>query len=222
MTHSAQRVAIYGAGGFGREVAWLLQACNDVSARFATVCFIDDDSTIHGQILNGIPVVSLPDAVQQFGAEVVVAGVGQPRIREHAIKKATQLGLQPITVVHPRVEMSSWVEIGLGSMICAGNILTTNIVLGQQVQMNLDCTIGHDVEIGDYSTLAPGVHVSGNVQLGSRVYLGTGAVIINGSAGHPIVIGDDAVVGAGACVTRSVDPGVTVVGVPARPLQRGK
>jgi serine acetyltransferase len=104
-------------------------------------------------------------------------------------------------------------------VICAGNILTTNIVLGQHVQLNLDCTVGHDVVMGDYTSLAPGVHISGCVHLGNRVYIGTGAVIINGTQDDPIVIGDDVVIGAGACVTKSVADGLTVVGVPARPLR---
>ena len=74
--------------------------------------------------------------------------------------------------------------------------------------------------VGDYTTLAPGVHISGRVHLGQRVYVGTGAVIINGTPDNPIVIDDDVTIGAGACVTKSVPAGQTVVGVPARPLQR--
>jgi len=58
------------------------------------------------------------------------------------------------------------------------------------------------------------------VHLGKRAYIGTGAVVINGTQENPIVIGDDAVVGAGACVTKTVPAGLTVVGVPAKPLQR--
>jgi acetyltransferase-like isoleucine patch superfamily enzyme len=79
----------------------------------------------------------------------------------------------------------------------------------------LDCTIGHDVVVGSYSTLSPGVHVSGNVRIGGNVFIGTGACIINGRASEPLTIGDGAVVAAGACVTRSVDPGAMVAGVPA-------
>jgi serine acetyltransferase len=88
------------------------------------------------------------------------------------------------------------------------------------VQINLDCTVGHDVVMGDYTTLAPGVHVSGCVRFGQRAYVGTGATIINGTQDAPLIIGDDAVIGAGACVTKSVPTGLTVVGVPAKPLQR--
>jgi len=105
-------------------------------------------------------------------------------------------------------------------VICAGNILTTNIVIGDHVQINLDCTVGHDVQFGEYATLAPGVHVSGFVNVGRRAYIGTGAVIINGNQHEPLTIGDDAVVGAAACVTRSVAPGAMVVGVPAKAMSR--
>ena len=123
-------------------------------------------------------------------------------------------------LVHPRLEMSRWVDLGEGAVLCAGNILTTNIRFGVGVQVNLDCTIGHDSILDDYVTLAPGVHISGCVHLGKRVYVGTGAVIINGTGVQPLVIGEDAVIGAGACVTKSIGPGVTAVGVPAKPLER--
>jgi len=136
------------------------------------------------------------------------------------MENAAAAGFSFATLVHPRVERSSWIRMGTGTVICAGNILTTNIVLGEHVQINLDCTVGHDVIMGDFATLAPGAHISGCVQVGRRAYVGTGAVIINGTQDNPILIGDDAVIGAGACVTRNVEPGATVVGVPAKPVQR--
>lgn len=217
---AAQQIAIYGAGGFAREVAWLVQSCNANELIYEVVCFIDDNPATHGTLINGILSMSLESVRLQFPKAAVVIGVGAPRTRQLIAEKVAAAGLGFATIVHPRTEMSQWIEIGEGTVICAGNILTTNIVLGKQVQINLDCTIGHDVIIGDYTTLAPGVHVSGCVHIGKRVYVGTGAVIINGTIGHPLVIEDDAVVGAGACVTKSVPAGTTVVGVPAKPLQK--
>lgn len=214
------QISIYGGGGFAREVAWLVQTCNVGEDLYKVVCFIDDDETSHGTMLNGIPVMGLEVARSRFPDAKVVGGVGSPEIRQRLMAKANSVGFGFETIVHPRVERSQWVEIGLGAVICAGNILTTNIVLGQHVQINLDCTIGHDVVIGDYTTLAPGVHISGCVHLGQRVYVGTGAVVINGTRDDPIVIGDGVVIGAGACVVKSVSPGLTVVGVPAKPLRR--
>lgn len=217
---SPTQVAIYGGGGFAREVAWLVHTCNVGSDLYKVVCFIDDNEAAHSSILNGIPVMGLEEAHSRFPDARVVSGVGSPQTRQRLMDKSAAVGFGFGTIIHPRVERSQWIEVGVGTVICAGNILTTNIVLGQHVQINLDCTTGHDVVMGDYTTLAPGVHVSGCVHFGQRAYVGTGAVIINGTQDNPIVIGDDVVIGAGACVTKSVPAGLTVVGVPAKPLKR--
>jgi len=214
------QIAIYGGGGFAREVAWLVESCNVDEQRFAVVCFIDDNPEAQGSMLNDIPVLGLEAARTQFPQARVVGGVGGPAVRQRLMDKAAAVGFGFETIIHPRIERSRWIEIGVGTVICAGNILTTNIRLGQHVQINLDCTIGHDVILNDYTTLAPGVHVSGWVHMGKRVYVGTGANIINGTHDQPLLIGDDAVIGAGACVAKSVASGLTVVGVPAKPLQR--
>ncbi len=215
-----EQIAIYGGGGFAREVAWLIQSCNREKKLYEVVCFIDDDVQLQGQVINRIPVISFEQAKNQFSGIGVVGAIGNPKTRQTVMEKVINAGFSTPTIIHPNVEYSEWVDIDPGAVICAGNILTTNIKLGKQIQINLDCTIGHDVIMGDYTTLAPGVHVSGWVHFGKRVYVGTGAVIINGVEGKPLVIEDDAVVGAGACVTKSVASGVTVVGIPAKPLQR--
>lgn len=218
---TVKQIAVYGAGGFAREVAWLVKSCNISEGLYQIVCFIDDDPTTHGTLINGIPSMSLESAYQRFPDASVVIGIGAPKTREKIANRVAAVGFRHASIIHPRTEMSDWIEIGEGTVICAGNILTTNIVLGKQVQINLDCTIGHDVIMGDYTTLAPGVHVSGWVHFGKRVYVGTGAVILQGTYDAPLMIGDDAVVGAGAVVNKPVLPGVTVVGVPARPLHKG-
>jgi sugar O-acyltransferase (sialic acid O-acetyltransferase NeuD family) len=219
-TMTLTQIAIYGAGGFAREVAWLVSECCTPANDYRVVCFIDDNPATHGTLLNDVPVLGLVAAYRQFPDAGLVGGVGAPQTRQLLMEKSAAAGFGFATIIHPLVARSRWLEIGRGTVICAGNILTTNIVLGKHVQINLSCTVGHDVIMGDYTTLAPGVHVSGWVHFGKRVYVGTGANIINGSQDHPLIIGDDAVIGAGACVTKSVDAGLTVVGVPAKPLQR--
>jgi len=215
---TTKQIAIYGGGGFAREVAWLIESCNESKKFYEVVSFIDDSEAAQGGELNGIPVVSLETARLRYPDARIVGAVGTPRTRQIVMEKAAAAGFLCETIIHPRVECSKWVKIGLGTLICAGNILTTNITLGQHVQLNIDCTVGHDVIMGDFTSVAPGVHVSGWVHFGKRVYVGTGAVIINGTENKPITIGDDAVIGAGACVTKSVSAGTTVVGVPAKPL----
>ena len=216
---SANQIAVYGAGGFGREVAWLAQSAVIGGEGVEVVCFIDDDEAVCGTILNDLEILPLSQAKEKYPAAYVVSGIGVPKMRELTMEKARTASFGFATLVHPRTEMSKWVEIGEGTVICAGNILTTNIILGKHVQINLDCTVGHDVVMGDYATLAPGVHVSGYVHIGKRAYIGTGAVIINGTQNNPLVIGDNVTIGAGACVTKSINYG-TWGGVPARPLQK--
>lgn len=215
-----QQIAIYGSGGFGREAAWLIEACNDSDPRFDIVGFIDDDVTLHGSIVNGLRVFGLAEVADKFPGAEVVAALGSPRQRQGIVERAGALGFQFPSLVHPRVERSRWMEIGVGTIVFAGSILSTNVRLGNFVQVNPGCTIAHDAILDDYASLAPGVHISGFVHLGSRAYVGTGAVIINGSPAKPLTVGDDAVIGAGACVTKSVAAGVTVVGVPARRVVR--
>lgn len=210
-----RKLFIYGSGGFAREVAWLAE-----EAGFEIMGFIDDNPDKIGSLINGIEVFSLEEARFYVSEASLVIAVGSPQTREKLYFKASSIGFSFATLVHPRVEKSKFIEMGEGTVIAAGSILTTNISLGKHVQINLDCTIGHDVVMEDFATLAPGVHVSGWVRIGKRAYIGTGAVIINGKEGEPIVIGDDATVGAGAVVTREVPPGTTVVGVPAKPLQK--
>lgn len=216
-----EKIAVYGAGGFARETAWLVQSCNEELKQYEVVCFADDNEALYGTIINGIPVMSIEDTFFQYPGAKIVTAVGVPKTRQILVDKAASVGFGFATIIHPRVERSGWIDIGLGTVICAGNILTVNIALGQHVQINLDCTIGHDVKMDDFTTLAPGVHVSGWVHFGKRVYVGTGAVIINGSKENPLFIGDDAVIGAAGCVTKSVPANTTVVGVPAKALVRG-
>jgi len=212
------QIAIYGAGDFSREIAWLIESCNDVKNEYNFVCFMDDDKTVQGTELDGVPIINPINAYNQFSSLKIVGGVGNPKTRELMMQKAEQIGFEFATIIHPRTEFPKWIDIGLGTVICAGNILTVGVSVGQHVHINFDCTVGHDVILGDYTTLSPGVHVSGWVHFGRRVYVGTGAVFINGTKDNPIKIGDDAVIGAGACVTGSVPSDTTVVGVPAKPI----
>lgn len=210
-------ILIYGASGFGREVAWLAESCGR-----EVTCFIDDDPKKHGQKLNGLTILSLEESRSHFPYSSVILGVGTPGLRETMTMKAEKAGFLFAMLIHPSVKKSNWIEIEEGVVICAGSILTTNIRLGRHVQINLDCSIGHDVIMGEFTTLAPGVHVSGWVHFGKRVYVGTGAVFINGTEEKHLDIGDDAVIGAGAVVTQSIPKGETWGGVPARPLHSKK
>lgn len=210
-------LVVYGGGGFGREVASLAGSCLIDGSSYEVVAYVDDDIQQQGRVQNGIAVMSLDAAAGEYGDSGIVVAVADPAARRALTERAEMSFWRTATLVHERTEMSRFVDIGDGSVICAGNSFTTDIRVGRYVHVNPGCTIGHDAILGDYTTLAPGVHVSGWVHIGERVFVGAGAVIINGTEERPLTIGDGAVIGASACVTRSVDPAVTVVGVPAKP-----
>lgn len=206
-----RRLYIFGAGGFGREIAWLAE--QTWGSAVELVFLVDRPEYLQGPV-NDLPVRLLAE-IEAEPDTPFVAAIGDAALRRKAALGCAAAGLVPMTLVHPRAEISRWVELGQGTLICAGVSITTNIVIGAHVHINLDCTIGHDVAIGEYSTLSPGVHVSGNVAIGRDVFIGTGASIINGRADAPLLIGDGAVIAAGACVTQSVEAGALVAGVPA-------
>jgi sugar O-acyltransferase (sialic acid O-acetyltransferase NeuD family) len=205
-----QDIGIYGAGGFAREVAWLLEDC----PQYHHIAYVDDNPNRPAEVA-GVPVMSFECFALEHADAAITIAIAKPEIRERLAQKCARAGFRFATLEHPKTKRSRRVRLDEGSIICAGNIITVDVEIGRHTHVNLDCTIGHDVRIGDFVTLAPGVHVSGNVHIGRGVTIGTGAVIINGAPGRPIVIGDNAVIAAGACVTKDVEPGCLYAGVPA-------
>lgn len=210
---------LFGAGGSGREIAaWAERASWD-GRGFLLHGLIDD--RLAGEELNGVPVWSLADASSRFPDAGVLATVGDSALRERLIGKAADAGLVPaVPLIHPSVEFdAATVQFGEGVVVCPGSIVTVNIEVGPHVQINYGCTVGHDARIGAWATLSPGVHISGNVTLEPHVFVGAGAVTVQGAPGKPLRLGRGCVIGAGAVVTGDVPPGVTAVGVPARVRQ---
>jgi sugar O-acyltransferase (sialic acid O-acetyltransferase NeuD family) len=207
------KALVHGAGGFGREVAWLLQ---DLAAkRWELVAFLEDAGGAKiGSSLNGIPVIAA-EAADVAGADAVFVAIGEPGVRRRVTERLAARGAQFASVVAGDVIVHGSNRIGPGSIVCRGTILTVNVTIGAHAHVNLDCTIGHDAVLEDYTTLAPGVHVSGYVKIGEGAYIGTGASLINGRQAAMLEIGRGSVVAAGATVTGNVPPGVLVAGVPA-------
>ena len=213
-----QLLAIYGAGGFAREVAWLVSALPD----YEVFCYIEDDTPAE-RWLKGKPVLTLEQASTHFSKTLppsaaqlqITVAIANSVARRKLVEQCRQQGLKFATLRHPSVQMSESVKVGTGSIICCGSILTVDIEIGEHVHINLDCTLGHDVLIEDFVTLAPGVHVSGHVHIEQGASIGTGATIINGSSSKPLIIGAKTVIAAGACVTSNTEPNTLYAGVPA-------
>mgnify|MGYP003390018306 CR=1 FL=1 len=207
---------IIGAKGFAKE---LLEAVVQREAD-AQVTFYDDITVdLPTLLFNRYPILRRQEDVIRYFAEVdrgFSLGIGKPALREQFYRSFVLLGGEPRTVISPRATIGSFGnEIGLGSTIMCGTVITNDIRLGIGCLLNLNVTVGHDSSIGDFCELSPGVHVSGNVTLGEKCVLGTGAVVLPN-----ISLGSNITVGAGAVVNRDFSDGETLVGIPAKPLQR--
>jgi sugar O-acyltransferase (sialic acid O-acetyltransferase NeuD family) len=222
MSPEPYELLIFGAGGSGREIAVWAERASWGGRPFRVLGLISDPEA--GTVIGGRQVLALDEAASSHPSAYVVVAVGDPRLRSRLLRQALETGLRASPpLVHPGVwaELdSNTVKLGEGVVICPGSIVTTNVEIGEHVQINVACTVMHDCRIGAFSTLSPAVHLSGNGALGERVFVGTGAVTIQGRPGDPLEVGRDAVIGAGAVVIRNVAPGATVAGVPAREIRR--
>lgn len=211
-----KKVVIIGAGGFGREVLDIIDACNLVQEMYDPLGFVvDPQFGKPGTLVNDRPIVGGFDWLAKHVEDTyVVCAVGPSHQRYQLIERAKELDCRFISLIHPSVIMTRWISIGEGVVIAAGCILTNQIQIGNHVHINLDCTIGHNAHLGDFATLAPGVHVSGNVTLETGSYVGTGANLI-----EKLQIGEWSTVGAGSVVTGDIPANSTAVGVPARVIK---
>lgn len=211
-------LVIIGAGGFGREVKWLVERINrDADSRTGekrwNICGFADDGVPVQAELEGLPVLGGCEwLAEQKKPLAVVCAVGSAKSRRKIIKKIKEnKNLYFPNLLDPSVLMSESVQMGGGNIICAGTILTVDICMGDFCILNLDCTIGHDVKLGDFVTLYPSVNLSGNVTVGQETELGTGSHVIQG-----IKIGEQTIIGAGTVVIRDLPGECTAVGNPAR------
>jgi sugar O-acyltransferase (sialic acid O-acetyltransferase NeuD family) len=211
-----ENIAIYGAGGFGREVKMLIDQINSKNPTYDFIGFFDDGEE-RGKLINGFPVLGGVNDLNEWPGWPlnIIFAIGSPVVKKKVVEKINISKVKYPILIHPNVFVGNdAVSIGEGSIICAGTIVTVNINIGKHVILNLSCTVGHDTNIGDYSSFMPSVNISGEVNIQKAVYVGTGAKIIN-----QVEIGENTIIGAGAVVSKSLPANCTAVGVPAKPIK---
>lgn len=209
------KIAIIGAGGFGREVKMLIDQINDAEKKYEFIGFFDD-AFEKNLIINGFPVLGSIDDINSLEHELaLVVAIGDPKAKRILLNRITNKSVIFPTLIHPNVFVGKdGVSIGKGCIICCSNVITINVIIGDFVILNLMCTVGHDTVIANFSSFMPSVNISGEVNIREGVYVGTGAKIIN-----QLEIGENTIIGAGAVVYKSIPANCTAVGIPAKPIK---
>ena len=213
-----KRFAIFGANGCGRGVLPLVR--QQLQARMQSgdcdLVFVDDRPP--APVVNGHRVLTYAQWLSEPAtSRHMNVAIANSRVREELVQRCAANGVDFFQARAANVVELDDVQIGEGAVLCPFVTLTSNIRIGRHFHANIYSYVEHDCILGDYVTFAPGVMCNGQVHIEDHAYIGAGAVIKQGLPGKPLVIGRGAVVGMGAVVTKSVPPGVTVVGNPARP-----
>lgn len=207
-------IAIYGAGGHGKVV---LDALERAGRR--VIGFVDDDHRRANGEYCGLPVAGTPDeleGVREAGSGVgFVVAIGDAGDRQRVSDKVEQLGYDLVSVIHPSAVVAPDVSIGAGSMVLAAAAVNPGVYIGRGVIINTGAVVDHDCSIADFAHVAPGARLAGNVRVGERTLISIGATVVPGKT-----IAQNALVAAGAVVVSDVGEGITVAGVPAKPLRR--
>jgi len=204
-----KRLYIAGAGGFGREVAaWARDFC-DTSDDWELVGFLDDKPDALGDFPSDLRVVGNVEAQRFEPRDRVFVAICEPRVKMQIVEKLHGRA-QFATIIHPTAIIGPHCKIGVGSILCPGVVLTTNVTIGDHVHLNLQVSVGHDSQIGSFSTLNSHADVTGAVVVEEGVFMGSHAVVLPRGQ-----VGAFSRVGAGSVVLRHVAAGDTVLGVPA-------
>ncbi len=207
------KVLIIGAGGHARVVADAFISRNQLGEKNEVVGFLDDDRKLLDQKQLGIRILGRISDIEKFEHDGVVVGIGDNLTRQNIYMDLKKQGENVISVIHPRATVAASVVVGDGSVLFAGVVVNSGAQIGSNVIINTGATVDHDSVIESHAHICPGVHLGGGVKVGKGAFVGIGSAVI-----HNRMIGNWAIIGAGAAVIRDVLPFKTVVGVPAIPV----
>ena len=207
-----KKIALIGAGGFGREVAGLINTINEKNEEWDFIGFFDDVKNIgyeneYGKVLGRIKDLnSYPESL------AVVVAIAKPSAIEVIVKSIKSSNIYFPNLIAPNVIFfdKNNISLGRGNIISFGCSISCNVHIGNFNILNCYILIGHDTKIGDYNAIMPSTNISGNVTMGERNFLGVSSVIL-----EKLTIGNDTTIGANSLIFRNTKDKNTYIGNPA-------
>lgn len=211
---SKRDIAIIGTGGMAREVRWVIEESKN-NDQWNILGWVSKEKP--GTLIAGLPVLGDDDWLLERDKPIdVVVSVGSGALRKKIVSYLKQNpNISFPSIIADSAEISNYVRIGEGAIIMNKSLLTVDITVGDFFLCNYGCTVGHDCRFEDYVTLNPGARLSGDVHVCEGATIGVGA-----SIKQQLKIGKESFVGAGVVVVKDVDDNITVVGVPAKMLEK--
>lgn len=190
------RLIIIGASGHG------LVAADIAKNRYEEIIFLDDNKTDYQKI----------DSYEKYLDSDFFVAIGNNEVRRKIFKKLSNLNI--VSLIHPTAIIGSNVQIGRGTIVCAGAIICPNVKIGESCILNTACSVDHESNLGDFVHVSVGSRVCGNGRIGNMCMLGAGSVIINN-----ITIASDTIIGAGGVVIKDITSPGTYAGVPVKRIR---
>ncbi len=203
---------IVGAGGFGRELLQWIKDINKLQTKWQIKGFIDDNPNALDELECDFMVIGSIQGWEPKSNEVFVCAIATPSIKEQVVTSLKSKGASFVRIIHPTAIIGDHNKIGEGLIAYPNSYINTNVRIGDFVTL-LSSGIGHDVVVGDYSTISSYCDITGGVKIGKRVFLGSHVTIVPGRK-----IGDDAYLGAGSVVVTHIKEKTKVMGNPAKKM----
>lgn len=212
------KYAIYSCEGFAREV---IPSLRRQAGESADIVFVDDDSSKAGTVVHGCEVITFEQLCDDAHSDRRVSiAVADPQVRRKLAERCEAEGFDWVSIVDTTHVGFDNVSVGEGAIFCANTMVTGDAEIGTHFHCNIYSYVAHDCRIGDFVTFAPRVSCNGRVEIDDYAYIGTGAILKQGSHERPLRIGKGAVVGMGAVVLKDVNDGEVVVGNPATVIRK--
>lgn len=209
-----KKIAIYGAGGFGKEVACILNLINQNQPTWELLGFFDDGKEKGQPISHFGPVLGNLSDLNNWPEPLSIAfAVGSPAILQKLVNGITNPNITFPNIIHPEAFFAdiASLQIGQGNVIVRGCSFSCDVSIGNFNQFNSLSALAHDVKVGDFNVFMPLTRISGETTIGNQNFFGIGTVVL-----QCIKIGNNTRIGAGSYLMRNTKDGYLYFGNPAR------